>query len=286
VQATLASLFQQTNYYNVQSVNMPLNSFTEPEVFRLYQATNSEIIAFAYLEKERLSLFLFDNTHSKEYVAVSQNLIDPMMGNQVNAQVVDYKLKLSFNQLIAQYFQNIYQPLPGSQQQALVAETEPDDPVRRAEMSRKLFRELASLQETKYYVGATIGMARYSGGGGSASSVNFGGFGGMKLNEQFKGELGLNLFSYSVAYMDIKYLFPLAEKYVSLYGSAGVGRILGAIMGPRFDFEPSLPSGGILFGPGVSFDIPLLGAYVRGELKLYFGGGMVLMGTYGIMYNM
>jgi len=286
LQQSMAALFQETQYYTVQIGGYAMGGFTEAEVARAFGTVGTEIIAFTYLEAERISLFLFDATHPKEFIVVAEALVDPMMGNSVTPQVIEYKFRVAFNNLLSQFYQSQFQPLPGSQSdpQMLSADA-PDDPKRRAEESRRLFRELAALQETEYYVGASIGMARYAGGPTSSSNVAFGAYGGKKVSERVWMELGLDFFSYALAHVDARYHMPFAEKYLSLYASLGVGRIMGVISGPRFAGEADIPNGQIVFGPGISFDVPLLGAGIRGELKLFIGGGSILLGTYGLSYS-
>lgn len=281
LQNAMMTLFSQMQYYKVQVLNTPLAGFTEPEVARVRALTGMEILSFAYLEQERISLFLFDKAKPKEFLVVTQGLIDPMLGNVVTPQVIEYKFKMAFNQLVNAYYKGEFQPLPGSSPAAAAADA--DSPQRRAEESRRLFRELTALQDNRWYLGATIGMARYAGGPGSASSVDFGAFGGSRFGERFRGEMGFNFFAYSLLHFDFGYHMPFAEKYVSLYLLGSFGTVLGVITGPRFDNEAKL-SGGLMYGPGISFDIPLLGANIRGEIKIYVGSGSILFGSYGISY--
>jgi hypothetical protein len=42
----------------------------------------------------------------------------------------------------------------------------------------------------------------------------------------------------------------------------------------------------MMFGGGIAFDVPLLGATMRGEFAYYTGGGSVLLGTYGLAYSL
>jgi hypothetical protein len=288
VQYSLSSLYQQTQYYQVSMGNAAVTGYTEPEVAKAFQTSQTQIISFAYLEKERISLFLMDSTRPKEFIVVAEGLVDPSLGNQVTPQVVDYKLKLAFNNLLTQFYQLRFQPLPGSQQmttQQMVASYDPNDPKRRAEEARKLYRELASIQETNTYLGATIGMARYSGTAGSASTVNFGGFVGTKAGEKLRAEFGMDIFRYVSLYGAAKYRIPFAEKYLSLHAGATAGALLIELTPARDELDPVLKAGSLVFGPTISFDIPLLGAYIRGEMKFLFGGGSVLFASYGLSYN-
>lgn len=287
LQQALANLYQQTQYYNVQIVNQPLPAFTELEINKLYATLKTNLLSFAYLEAERITLFLFDSTRPKDFISASQGLIDPMLGNEVNPQVVEYKFRVCFNQLLSLYYQGQFQPLPSSQNIA-TSENETDDPVKRAEISRRLFKELASLNDGRYSIGASIGMARFTGETGSASNVNFGGLVGYSLSEKLNLEGVLDIFQYVTASLSLKYRFLLKNRYLSLYGSLNAGKILGTIMGPRSGLgieEPSLPSGGTVFGPGFTFDVPLLGASLRGDIRLLFGSGLLILGNYGLVYN-
>lgn len=285
VQYALSSLFQQTQYYSVTMSNQGVAGYSEAEVAALFKATQTQVASFVYLEKERISLFLFDSSRPKEFIVVAEGLVDPSLGNQVTPQVIEYKLRLSFNNLLTQYYQGRFQPLPGAATgQQVAAAVDPNDPKRRAEEARKLYRELASIQETNSYLGANIGMARYSGKGGSTSSVNFGGFYGSKISERMRAEGGLDIFRYVTGYGALKYHIPFAEKYVSLHAGVSLGAILGQVTAPRDALDPALKTG-ILFGPGISFDIPLLGAYIRGEMKFMLGSGTILFASYGISYS-
>jgi len=286
LQYGLSSLFQQTQYYQVTMASVGMNGYTEAEVAKIFQTTNSQVVTFAYLERERLSLFLFDSTRAKEFIVVAEGLVDPSLGNQVTSQVVEYKLRLAFNNLLTEYYQSKFQPLPGTQtSQQVAAAFDPNDPKRRAEEARKLYRELASIQETNTYMGATIGMARYGAPVGSTSSVNFGGFFGSKVGERLRGEGGFDIFRYLALYGALKYQIPFAEKYISLHAGLTAGMLLAELTKPRDELDPTLKAGGIIFGPTVSFDIPLLGAYIRGEMKFLLGSGSILFASYGISYS-
>lgn len=286
LQYALSALFQQTQYYQVNMGSQGVAGYSEGEVAKAFQETRTSVISFVYLEKERISLFLFDSTRPKEFIVVAEGLVDPSLGNQVTPQVIEYKLKLAFNNMLTQYYQSKFQPLPGSQSSQQVASNiDVNDPKRRAEEARKLYRELASIQETNSYLGATIGMARYSGGGGSTSTVNFGGFFGTKTGERLRAEVGLDIFRYLSLYAAGKYHIPFAEKYVSLHAGLTAGALLMEITAPREGIDPYLTAGSLIFGPTVSFDIPLLGAYIRGEMKFLIGGGSVLFASYGISYS-
>jgi hypothetical protein len=286
LQGAIGTLLQQTNVFTVQPVNYALPGFSESDVARAFQTVNTEMIAQVYLEGERVSIFMFDSARPKEFVVAAQTLMDPMLGNEITPQVVEYKLRMAFNDALAAYYKGEYQPLPGARQDQTLATKAPDDPRERAAESRRLFRELATIESSKYYVGADLGMARFSGGGeGSSSNVNFGAYGGMAVSQRIRLEAGFEFFSYALAHIDAKYEIALSERYLFIDLSIGLGHIFGTIFGPRSDTEPSLKNGTTAIGPGISFNVPLLGASVRGELKFYVGGGSIFMGTYGISYS-
>ncbi len=286
IQTGLTALFVQAQNFSVQPANFALASFSEADVAAGFKQTQTDLMAFGYLETERLSLFLFDSRHPKEFIVVSQPLVDPMLGNQVTPQVVEYKLRLNFNQLLTQLYASQFQPLPGAATDASSnVAMNSDDPKVRAEQSRRLFAELQSLETSKYYLGASIGMARYAGGGLSDSTVNFGAWAGMRAMERTRFELGADFFAYALLHIDARYQMPIAEKLVTMNLTLSLGRVLGGIATAQFAQEASLKSGAIVFGPGISFDIPLLGAQVRGDVRLYFGGGSILVGSYGISYS-
>lgn len=285
LQYALSTLFQQTNYYNVQMGSYALAGFTEAEVTQAYRTVGTEIMTFVYLEPERISIYLFDMVRPREFIAVSQQLVDPMVGNEITPQVIEYKFRAAYEQLMQQYFQGQFQPLPGTQTDQ-VAANNPDDPKVRAEQSRKLFRELAALQEGDVYIGGQMGMARFAGGEGSSSSVLFGAFIGMRASEKIKVELGGTFFNYALLQLDGKYKIPFAEKYVSLAASLGAATVVGSVVQPLNVPTAVLESGAFFAGPGISFEVPLLGATVRGEMKFYFGSGTILQGSYAICYTL
>ncbi len=285
VQQGLATLYTQTQNFVPTQTQTPMAGFAEKDVSDGFKLNQTELLSFGYLENERLSLFLFDSTHPKEFIVVSQPLVDPMLGNQVTPQVIEYKMRMNFNQLLTQYYASQFQPLPGTASDAQNLASNADDPKVRAEQSRRLFSELTALETSKYYLGAAIGMARYAGNGLSNSGVNFGAWGGLRSGERTRFELGADFFAYALLHLDGRYQMPIAERLVTINLTLSIGRILGGIATAQFAKEATLKTGALVFGPGISFDIPLLGAQVRGDLRLYFGGGSILVGSYGISYS-
>jgi hypothetical protein len=292
LQYALGSLFQQMpESFAVQLSAYNLPAFTPEEIAKAHQLVNAEILVMVYLEhgagepQGNLSLYLFDSLHPNDFIVIARNLVgqagntDPM-----NPQYVEYEFKTGYTELINAFTQGLFQPLPGTESQQAVAEEE-DGVEKRTEDAKRLFRELTALEEKKYYFGADVGMARFAGTGGADSNVNFGVFAGMRIPERTRVELGVDVFSYALIHMDGRYVLPIAEKFVSLTASLSVGRIMGTGLGNSEFNTSTLDAGQIVVGPGISFDIPLLGTSLRGELKLYFGGGSILFGTYGVSYS-
>lgn len=134
------------------------------------------------------------------------------------------------------------------------------------------------------YVGANIGMARFSARGATASTVSLGGYLGVKLVERLRLEAGADVFSYLMLHGDMRYQLPLGERYVSLSIGIGLNHITSVVTQNR-GFNPTfLRTGQLLYGPSLSFDVPLLGASVRGDIRVLFGEATILMGTYGLAY--
>lgn len=284
IQYRLARLFQQTRrfYVNVSSFILP--GFTTAHLTRAFEGLSSDVISFSYLEPERIAVFLFDVSQPGKFIVSSQRLIQ-IPGQPLARSEIDGKLVQGFQEVMANYLEKKFQPLPDAAAQGEdTDDEEARDRIQQSEEARRLFRELTPLSESRFYLGANIGMARYSANGSSASTVNLGGFGGSRLFSRLFTEVGVNLFSYAMGYLDLRYKLPIAEKFVSLTTSFGGAYNLGLVSENK-GFDPTyLKTGQIFFGPGISFEVPLLGANIRGELKYYMGGAGVLMGTYGVSY--
>lgn len=285
LQYALVSLSQQDPRFKVQMGSYALSSFNAQEIANAHQVLSSQVLSLCYLERDRVTLYLFDVSRPKELILSSQALNDQAAGQPLNASYVEYKFRNAYNQLMAAYSQELFQPLPANETPSAVSSEEPEDVGRRAEEARRLYLELAAMEEKRYYVGANIGMARFAGAVGSSSNISFGGFGGMSVSSRTRLELGIDLFSYAMIHAEARYSLPLSHRLVTLQASLGLAKIVGSGFGnTQFD-TTQLNPGGILLGPGLSFNIPLLGTSLRGDLRFYLGSGSVFMGSYGVSYS-
>jgi hypothetical protein len=281
LQNALAILSQDSGLFTTKLSEEALPGFTKSDIAAAFNRINSELLTFVYMEIGRVSIFLFDSTRAGEFVLAFEMLTPP--GENLTNSYVEEKFRSAWNSVIAQYMAGTYQPLPGAApNEKLMAQTEEQH--YKALEAKRLFRELASLEEHNYYAGANIGMVRFSAEGTSASTVNFGGLVGTKLSRHFYSELGFDIFSYFVPHVDLRYTLPLEERHVFLSTSLSIATIMGEVTQNRGASSTTLKNGDLLYGPGFSFDIPLLGVNLRGDLRLYFGKATVFLGTYGIVY--
>jgi outer membrane protein assembly factor BamA len=134
-------------------------------------------------------------------------------------------------------------------------------------------------------------MARLSNRQDNASTVVFGVSLGHQFSPQWGAEAGLSVSSYLIGSAGARYYIPFMEKVVKLSLGFDLASVLGTVSqnstfnsDPKFSYSPNIRAGSILAGPGVFFDIPLLGAALRGDLRFYTGSSTVLVGTYGFIY--
>ena len=287
LQNALARLYQSTGAFNLQLASYSLPGYAAADVKKLETYLNSPLLSFCYLEKERIAVFLFDANRPDDFIVASQSLVDANGQPVLTNEWIEHQFRAAFAQVITLYKQNQFQPLPGSHVDSeQLAQEEAEDARKRAAESRRLFRELAQLEERNYYIGASVGMARFAGEGASTSTVDVGGFAGLKISDSMRLEGGVDVFSYALVHLDMRYHLPINEKYVSAALSLGVGDILTNVTKNLGYEATTLNSGQLLFGPGISFNIPLLGANIRGDLRFYLGGGSVLLGSYGLTYSL
>ncbi|NDD05923.1 MAG: hypothetical protein EB078_13550, partial [Proteobacteria bacterium] len=240
-------------------------------------------------------IFLFDKDHDSQFLVSSRPLSD-FSGTKIDFPFVETRFREAFTEVMRLYHEEQYQPLPGSQSEPPQVATNTSfanrpDP-RLAAESRALFRELSSQTDSSFRLGAQIGMARFSSQGTTASNVAFGLAAGYDLFPRFSLEAGFSLASYLMAQGGIRYLLPFAEKQVKLSIGVEVANVISPIsqnvgyVSQGFSYEsPPIPRGSFFAGPGIFFEIPLLGAGLRGDLRMYFGNGTILMGTYGFVYH-
>lgn len=281
LQYALGQLYQSTGLFQAQLSANSLNGFTAREISQTLQTVQTEALTFAYMEKQRISVFFFDHLRPNEFIVAYRLLTNPP-GGQLTSEYVEKNFRECVGEIVESYRSSRYQPLPGNG-----SGTGNEQENRwKADEARKLFREMASLEEKNWYLGANVGMARFSQNSTSASTVNFGGYAGARLGERFSGELGVDLFSYALLHGDIRYSLPIAEKYINLSVAAGIARFMGSLTENQGFAGQRINKGQMGFGPGLGFDIPLLGATLRGDIRLYAGSATVFLGSYGIIINL
>jgi len=281
VQGGIVKLYQQTPGFSVKPSSYPLTGFSGDYLQRAYQIHGDSLLSLAYLEDGRIAVFIFDPRRKNEFIVAASTLGG---ASQTNANQIEAQLRVVFQQAIGAYRKGEFQPLPGatSSSQGQLAEEEKD---RRRQEVGVLFRELASLQESNTYLSGNLGMARYGQDADIASTVVFGAYAGLRLSDRIHAELGVNAFHLLLGHVDIRYFIPIAEKYVSFSLSAGIANVLSAIASPSSTLGPVVAPGTSFYGGGLGFDVPLLGALIRGEIKFYTGTSNVVLGSYGIVFN-
>jgi hypothetical protein len=285
LQNALGRLFQQAGGVNVQLSSMPLTGFTTQDVRRLHETLGSDLLSLVYLEKTRIALFLFDKNHPNEFVVATQPMTDGNGNPVLTSNWIEHQFRAAFIQLVTDYSKGKMQSLPGTKVDSeRLAEEQSDEVKRRIEESRRLFRELASLEDKPFYLGTSIGIARFGGGDGTASTVNLGALAGYKFSPRIRGEAGIDFFNYAMFHLDGKYELVSSQRYLSMSFSLGLARVLSHFSDNALKDTANLSTGAMLFGPGFSMEIPLLGTSIRGDFRLYVGGGSILMGSYGLAY--
>ncbi len=282
VSGLLAQQLQSTNLFSVKMFATTLGGYTTEELAKVYAQTASELVSFAYVDQQRLALFLFDVNRPGRYVATSETLVGAPQG-QINESWLDNQFGRAFAELIKQYTVANFELIPSADPQP-DASKQPE--VSRAEKDRRLFNEMAKISDGSVYLGVNLGMARFSAQGASASTVSVGGLAGIKLLERLRFEAGVDIFSYMLLHGDLRFQLPIAERYVSLSLGGTVANVTAVVTQNR-GFNPTyLQTGTMLFGPTLGFDVPLLGASVRGDLKMLLGSSTIFLATYGLAYTL
>ncbi len=287
LQFAIGQLFKTIEGFDVELAAYTLGAFTSEETKKAHTTLKTELIALSYLDRERISVFMFDTLKPGEFIVAVNPLLDPGQ-SQLTTPILEDKLRKTFNEAFAQYKAGKFQYLPGAGSEKgnenYASSDEADLARRKASEAGHLFRELAALSDTPFYLGANLGMARYADAGTTNSVVDLGAFAGYRVAQRWTVEAGLDIFTYGLLSLDTKYQLPLSGKYVFLDASLGFGMVLfQASDNIGVDFAKL--SGGFLFGPGITVTVPLLGANLRGGLKFYMGAGSILLGSYGFSYG-
>jgi hypothetical protein len=280
IQSQLADKFNKTRLFQVQTQTGSLTGYDKDSIEKAFDRTGTDLLAFAYVDNERVALFLFDADRPGKYIATS----DPLKGsptNRLTAEWIDLRMSAAFTELMRQYAQATFEDIP-----APPASEPVQQELTKEERGRRLFSELSTLQDGTFYLGASLGMARFSAQGASASVVSIGGYGGIKVIPRVRLEAGADIFSYLLLHADVKIQLPIAEKYLIVALGGGANQIAAVITQNR-GFNPTyLQTGQFLFGPSLSFDVPLMGASIRGDIRLLLGSASVLLATYGLAYTL
>lgn len=283
LQQALLKLYRKNGTYQPTLSAEPLEGFTPAEISRAMLDQNVSSLTFVLLEQERVSVFLFDKNHPSQFIVSSKNLTEGS---------VETNFRAAFEETILFHKNERYQELPGAKSDKLTSSfkfSKPDPRI--AEESRLLFRELSAQTDSSVYVGAQLGMSRFGNQGTSSSTVTFGLTGGYQIAPRISVEGGLSASTYLMGSIGGRYALPFKEEFVKFSIGLDVASVLASITqntgygSPNLTYNsPPLNRGAFFVGPGIFFDIPLLGATLRGDLRFYAGSGTVIVGTYGLVY--
>ncbi len=286
VQGALVEHFNQSRVFAAQASIQNIEEWDSESILAYFEEGNSELVAQAFIDQGRISVIMADVNNPSQFYMGDQPLTLPPGNLNMSADVLGFHLRSAFEKLIQKYAKGEMQWLPGSSPNKELEKFENRETLEKnAKITRKLFRELATVAEKPFYIGGNIGMARFAANKNAASTVNFGLHSGYNTNK-YVFEMGLDVFTYALAHLDGKYHLPIEDRYISFQVGLGIGYIIGNITSNR-GFESSNFNGGqILGGPGIHFTIPLLGTRLRGDVRLLIGKGSILIGTYGIEYSL
>lgn len=278
MQTLLADRFQKTNLFTVATHASSPSGYSPEALAPLFKETGSDLLSFAYVDRDRAAIFLFDQNRPGKYIATSETLSGSPT-NRLTETWLENQFNKAFAELMRQYAVAGFETIPEQQ-----ADEEQTKELSRDERGKRLFNELAKISDGSAYLGASIGMARFEAQGAKASTVNLGIYGGVKVVRRLRLELGTDIFTYMLLNGDIRFQLPILESYVSISVGGGGSYLLAQITQNR-GFNPTyLTPGQFFFGPSLSFDVPLLGATVRGDIKLLLGPATILVSTYGLSY--
>ncbi len=293
LQYSLGKLAVGTRLFNVGSSTFVLEAFTRRELRKAFASNRSPLLMFTYIEPGRVSVFFFNAYQFGKFIVGSKSLTPPD-GQKISSRFIETQFKAAFDETIELFHQNKYQALPESEADddsdfnggdLLLSET-------RNTRIKEIFNEVSRLEDKPFYVGANIGIARYTLTATSSSSPLFGVSIGGRFTSRIAASLGIDLFSHLFAHGDVFYKIPFAEKYISLSAIGTVGSTIATLTENRgYGTEnkglgtESMKAGSIFMGPGLAIDIPLLGATLRGEIRYYFGSSSVLVGNYGLLFS-
>lgn len=286
LQNALAVLYQDTLLFQPELSTQTLTGYDQPSIKRAFTQNPESCLSLVYIERERIAVFFFDPTRESHYIAAMAPLSP--QGQPMSSGYIERQFRTAFDEIIQLYRKGRFDLLPGASGSSHeVAEGDVDPEMELKSETKILFRELSSVDPRKYYIGAQVGMVRFADQfSHSANTVVLGGCLGWKLRPAFHVELGGHIFAYGLFHVDARYVLPIGEKYLTLSTSIGVARNFGRVTENTGFTSTQLTPGQIFLGPGITLDIPLLGANIRADFKTYFGNrNMVLFGTYGLVYS-
>lgn len=292
LQEGLARAAANSNLFQTYVADYSLKGFSETEILNDFKKVGSDLMSYVYLENNRISIFLFDATHPKEYIVSSQNFPTPE-GGVVSGEEIQYAFKTAFQEVISSYVSKEYQYLPGAKQESsYLAEQESFDTQFSVAEVKRLYREMASISQKPFYVGANVGMSRFETLSGTttktyASTVNIGALLGYRPFKPFSLELGADMFTHFLVHSEVRAQIPLGQKFVAISLSAGAARFMTQpTENLGYAGTNTIQQGTMVYGPGIGFELPLLGLNIRAEGRFYTGTTSVFLGTYGIVYSL
>ena len=283
LQKGLVRLLNDSRKFKGYLSNRSLASF-KPEVIQsILDGEQVNSISFALLEPTRISVFFFHRNRPKEFIAQSELFSQP--------KELEEKFKIVVQNVLNAVEQEQYSFLPGQKDGDVNAKHSVYKSPKLESETRQLFREFSSISDSPFSLGTQIGMARFSAGTASTSTVIFGLSAGYQLDPNFSLEVGGSVSSYVLGNAGIRYSIPVAEKVVRFSLGLDVATVMANLTRNNTDntyfnsyFAPEIKSGTVLLGPGFFFDIPLLGATMRGDLRFYSGSTSIFIGTYGFVF--
>lgn len=293
LQEGLGNSAAQTSFFQTFYANYFLTSFDENKIQSDFKKVGADLMSYVYLENTRISIYLLDSTHPKEFIVSSQNFGNPE-GEVVSGSDIQSAFKTAFQEVISSYVAKEYQLLPGVEQNSTFLAQE--DELTSAQFStadvKKLYRELSSITTTPIYVGANVGMSRFETLSSLsektfASTVNIGAVLGYRLFSPISFELGADMFTHLMLHTELRAQIPLGQRYFTVSISGGAARFMTQpTKNLGYSGTNTISQGTMVFGPGLGIDIPLLGLNVRVEGRYYTGSTSVFLGTYGIVYSL
>ena len=287
VQKALKKLFARTEKFNALTADYIIGGYTASDLKKAFEAVGDYYLTFAFIEPTRVAIFLFNPEKSKEYIVSTSSI---PKGQELTPPPIEASFTSAFNKLMRDFNQNKYAKLPGGDdaEDTKIEAEETSESLAEYERklieSRALVKELSDEKTKKLLIGGSVGMVRFKGKTSSMAGSNAALSVGIQYRFSPKMTVGLGMdgFSYLFSHLNIRYSIPVLRQFVVLSPSFGLGMVGPPLSQNKGYAETSLNSGSMLFGPGISIDIPLIGATMRGDIRFYSGSESVFVGTYGL----